>query len=107
MLLENNPYPSDVRVRQEAQTLIAAGYKVSVLSPGRVGQAWYEDVDGVRTYRYPGPREGSHVLAFLWEYGYSLMATFLLSLLVWAREGIDVVHAHNPPDLFCLVALWY
>ena len=56
MLLENNPYPSDVRVRQEAQTLIAAGYKVSVLSPGRVGQAWYEDVDGVRTYRYPGPR---------------------------------------------------
>jgi glycosyltransferase involved in cell wall biosynthesis len=107
MLLENNPYPSDIRVRQEAQALIAAGYEVSVVSPGRVGQAWYEDVDGVRTYRYPGPREGSSVLAFLWEYGYSLMATFLLSLLVWARQGIDVVHAHNPPDLFCLVGLWY
>lgn len=107
MLLENNPYPSDIRVRQEAQTLVAVGYRVSVISPGRQGQPWYEDVDGVQTYRYPGPPEGSSVLAFLWEYGYSLLATFLLSLVVWAREGIDVVHAHNPPDMLCLVGIWY
>lgn len=107
MLLENNPYPSDIRVRQEAQALREAGYKVSVISPARPGQPWCEDVHGVMAYRYPGPREGSGVLAFLWEYGYSLMATFLLSLIVWVREGFDVVHAHNPPDLFCVVGLWY
>lgn len=107
MLLENNPYPADIRVRQEAQALVVAGYSVTVISPARAGQSWREDVDGVKVYRYHGLREGSSTLAFVWEYGYSLVMTFLLSLLVWAREGIDIVHAHNPPDLFCLVGLWY
>ena len=33
MLLENGSYPSDSRVRREAMTLVAAGYKVTVISP--------------------------------------------------------------------------
>ncbi len=33
MLLENNPYPKDVRVRQEAAALVAAGYQVTVVCP--------------------------------------------------------------------------
>ena len=27
-------------------------------------------------------------------------ATLVRSLLVFFREGFDVVHAHNPPDTF-------
>jgi glycosyltransferase involved in cell wall biosynthesis len=107
MLLENNPYPFDSRVRQEAQALVAAGYGVTVISPAREGQRWREIVDGVSVYRYPGPREGSSALAFFWEYGYSLLAMFLLSLWVLVVEGFDVVHAHNPPDMLCLIGMWY
>ena len=33
MLLENNPFPQDVRVRSEAQSLVAAGYRVTVVAP--------------------------------------------------------------------------
>ena len=36
-----------------------------------------------------------------------MLATFLLSLRVWIREGFDVLHAHNPPDTFVLIALFY
>ena len=33
MLLENNPYPSDVRVRREAESLAAVGHRVVVAAP--------------------------------------------------------------------------
>ena len=38
MLLENNPYPQDVRVRNEAEALAAAGHAVTVLAPRAPGQ---------------------------------------------------------------------
>ena len=53
MLLENEPYPQDNRVRQEARTLAAAGYRVSVICPMEPGQPWREMLDGVRVYRFP------------------------------------------------------
>jgi glycosyltransferase involved in cell wall biosynthesis len=36
-----------------------------------------------------------------------MVAAFLLSLLVFACEGFDVVHAHNPPDTFVFIAALY
>jgi glycosyltransferase involved in cell wall biosynthesis len=32
---------------------------------------------------------------------------FFLSLIVWVREGFDVVHAHNPPDTMFLIGRFY
>lgn len=107
MLLENNPYPQDGRVRREAQALIEAGYRVSVICPKSKGQPWQEIVDGVRAYRYPAPPEARSFLGYLWEYGYSLIAAFILSLFVFLRDGFDIMHAHNPPDTFVFVAAPY
>src|SRR4051812_4853060 len=55
MLVENNAYPLDVRVRREAHALHDAGYRVTVIAPRAPGQRWREDVDGIVTYRYPAP----------------------------------------------------
>lgn len=107
MLVENNAYPFDVRVRREARVLHGAGYRVSVISPRGRGQRWCEDVDGVAAYRYPAPPGGSGLLGYAFEFGYSTLAIFLLSLWVGLRRGIDVVHAANPPDtLFVVGAFW-
>jgi glycosyltransferase involved in cell wall biosynthesis len=46
-------------------------------------------------------------LGYIWEYGYSLVATFILSLIVWIRPGFDIIHAANPPDTAVLIALFY
>jgi glycosyltransferase involved in cell wall biosynthesis len=35
------------------------------------------------------------------------MVMFFLSLVVWVREGIDVVHAHNPPETLFLIGEFY
>lgn len=107
MLLENNAYPQDTRVRHEAEALSAAGYQVTVISPARRGQRWREVIDGVGVYRYPAPRESSGAIGYLFEYGYSMVAMFLLSVLVYFREGFDVIHTANPPDTLVLVAAGY
>lgn len=107
MLLENNPYPQDDRVRREARTLVAAGYQVSVICPAVRGQSRREVLNGVRIYRFPAPRPANGFLGYLWEYSYSMVAIFALSLLVFLRRGFDVVHAHNPPDVFFFIAAFY
>jgi glycosyltransferase involved in cell wall biosynthesis len=107
MLLENNPYPQDARVRREAKTLTDAGYQVTIICPSDPKQPWRELVDGVRVYRYPAPPPSSGVLGYLWEYGYSMSAAFILSFFVFFRGGFDIIHAHNPPDTFVFVAALY
>ena len=107
MLLENNPYPQDGRVRQEAHALVAAGHQVTVISPMGPGQPWHQVCQGVRVYRYPAPPEANGLWGYLWEYGYSMAAAWLLSLLVFLRNGFDVVHTHNPPDTFVLIAAFF
>ncbi len=106
MLLENNPYPQDPRVRRECQTLRAAGYRVSVICPLEAGQERREKLDGVTVYRYSGA-SGKGRWGYLWEYSRSLLAMFLLSLQVWIMEGFDVIHAANPPDTMFTLAAFY
>lgn len=107
MLLENNPYPQDVRVRQEALSLSVAGYAVSVVCPSMQGQSPREAVDGVLVFRYPLPQTGSGFLGLLFEYAYSFVATFLLLLVICVRPGFDIIHSSNPPDLAVLIAGFY
>ena len=107
MLLEKGPYPRDYRVRREARALAAAGCRVSVICPSVPGQPWREMLDGVRVYRFPAPPAANSFLGYLWEYGYSMVATFIISLLIFLCEGFDVVHAHNAPDTLVLIAAFY
>jgi glycosyltransferase involved in cell wall biosynthesis len=107
MLLENNPYPGDTRVRREAVALVEAGYRVAVIAPRADGEVSRETVAGVVVYRYPAPPESRSVFGFAWEFAYSTAAAFVMALRVWRREGFDVVHAHNPPDTLFAVGLFF
>ena len=122
MLLENS-YPQDTRVRNEATLLLSAGYDVSVVSLKDRGQTSFEIVDGVRVYRIPqleffkkttGKTPGffgllwlkaKSLLGYTLEYAYFSSACLLVSLKVFMMDGFDVIHAHNPPDTLFLVAL--
>lgn len=107
MLVENSIYPQDPRVRRETRALMEAGYQMRVIAPTSKGQPWHEVLDGVRVYRFPAPLPGNGLLGYFWEYGYSMVATFALSLLVLFREGFDVIHAANPPDTLIFIAAIY
>ncbi|MBE7432452.1 MAG: glycosyltransferase family 4 protein [Anaerolineales bacterium] len=107
MLVENNPFWRDVRVRQEAQALQEAGYVVSVICPGMNGRKFHEEMDGIHIFAYPPPFQGRGFIGYAYEYGYSLLAMFLVSLHVFARRGFDIIHAANPPDTAVLIAIFY
>lgn len=106
-LLENSPFPHDDRVRHEAATLLAGGYRVTVISAGAKGQSSHDIYDGVNVYRFPSPPASGGFLGYLWEYGYSMVAIFLLSLYVLVKDGFDIVHTAQPPDTFVFIAAFY
>jgi glycosyltransferase involved in cell wall biosynthesis len=104
MWLENNSYPADGRVRREAQSLVAAGWDVTVVSPRAAGQARRDVVDAVRVVRYRRPEADGGVRSFVLEYGVALVMTAVLTLRLRLGRKIDVIHAHNPPDVFFPIA---
>lgn len=103
LLVENNPYPFDVRVRREAWALRDAGCNVTVISPRGAGQSLSDTVDGVDVYRFPAPPGGSGLISYAIEFLYSTFAMLLLSLWVALRSRVHVVHAANPPDTLFVV----
>jgi glycosyltransferase involved in cell wall biosynthesis len=104
ILLENEPYPHDTRVCQEALALIEAGYEVTVVSPNAALVPELETcVDGVRVLRYPAPPAGGSAVGYVREY--------LLALVRMRRvlrrlrtERFSAVIACNPPDFLIQLA---
>jgi glycosyltransferase involved in cell wall biosynthesis len=107
MLVENNSYPRDPRVRKQSRALNDAGYTVSVISPAEPDQALHELIEGVNVYRYPAPPQASGMLSYMFEYAYSMALMSILSLWVCIRHGFDVIHAANPPDTLVFLAAPY
>ena len=122
-MLVQNHFPSDVRVRNESALLRDEGYDITVICPKRKGEKSTEVVRGIRVYRIPkveffekAPTERQTHLQRQWikckafvgyagEYAYFTCCCLFMSVYVAIRHGIDVIHAHNPPDTLFLVAL--
>jgi len=107
MILENSSYPGDPRPRRESLTLQRAGYEVSIIAASRGGQPRHEVMDGVHVFRYRACYSQGGAWGYMLEFAWALVATFAISLRVWWKRGFDVIHAHNPPDIFVLLALFY
>ena len=121
LMLVENSFPADARVRNEAFTLAKNRFHVSVIALRGATKPPREIVNGVAVYRVPRitlfkklpDAESSRVRALLRrlqvvvgyfsEYGYFTLACLLGSFYVAAIDGFDVVHAHNPPDTLFVV----
>ena len=105
IIVENLPVPFDTRVWQEATTLAANGYTVSVICPvGKGYMAKEETLDGVHIFRHPLPPEGNGAIGYFREYGSALREELRLAKKVYREIGFDVIHGCNPPDDIYMVA---
>ena len=106
IIVENLPVPFDRRVWQEATTLRAAGYEVSIICPRAKGyDRARETIDGIDIYRHALPLEASGALGYLLEYSLALFWQMVLAWRVFFARGFDVIHACNPPDTIFIVGL--
>jgi len=104
ILVENLPSPFDRRVWQEATTLHAHGYEVSIICPtGRGCEKHYEYLEGIHIYRYDLPPEAEGARAYAMEYAAAVFYSFRLAWKIHRTHGFDVIQACNPPDLLFLV----
>lgn len=125
LVLVENAYPQDPRVKNECDALSGAGYAITVVALRKRGQPRAAVVDGVQVYRLPRlelfkktPGENptlaqrialklKSVLGYVSEYVYFTGGCFAMSLYVAFKRGFDIIHANNPPDTLFLVALPY
>ncbi len=108
IIVENLPCPFDRRVWQEARTLAAAGYTVSIICPkGKGYEGRREDIDGIAIYRHSLPFEAAGAFGYALEYSWALVAELWLSLRVLATRGFDVIHACNPPDTIFILGRFF
>ncbi len=99
-------YPTDIRVRRQAEALHAAGVEVEVICLRRPGEPAHAVTAGVHAHRVPlRLRADIGAIAQLLEY----LAFFVLAsiTLAWRhlRKPYDVIQIHNLPDFLVFVAL--
>lgn len=106
IIVENLPVPFDRRVWLQAQTLYAAGARVSVICPATSDYPkGYVCLQGVHIYRHPLIDNASGVWGYIKEYMSALFWQCILSVRVYWRHRFHVIHGCNPPDLVFLIAL--
>lgn len=108
MLLENESYPADCRVMLQAESLFGAGYRVTVICPtDQKTTRAAETVGNIQVYRYPKPPQISGFVGYVFEFGYSILMQFAISLFVWMRHGFDAIHMHTPPDMNAVIPAFF
>lgn len=108
IIVENLPVPFDTRVWQEATTLAANGYTVSVICPKGKGYTQEEEfLQGVHIFRHDLPAEGNGAIGYAKEYGTALKEELRLAKRIYKEIGFDVIHGCNPPDDIYMVAQFF
>lgn len=101
-LVENVPLARDHRLRKQARALLASGFDVTVIC--RADPRNKTCVPGVRVLQYPAPPEGTGLLAFAVEYGYSVAMALALTFWSLLRGGFDVLQVASTPDIYFVVS---
>ena len=96
-------YPSDARVRREAETLAAHGNNVLFLIPGGSNTPGEYELNGVRVKelrcrKYDGKNLPVHLLSYA---RFTLLAAVECTRM-FLRKRVDIVHVHNMPDILVL-----
>ena len=105
LIIENVPLARDHRARKQVGSLTEHGYDVTVICRRDGRNRAYADAAGATLLEFPAPAETASKIGFLWEYGFCLLASFVLCLRAAARGRFDVMQVGNPPDAQFLLAL--
>ena len=99
-------YAVDARVRREAETLAANGFRVRCLTAQRGDTPDAFVLNGVEVQELDVPKyRGKSTRAYVASYMRFVMRASTACLRLLIKGNLDVVHAHNIPDFLVLAGL--
>jgi glycosyltransferase involved in cell wall biosynthesis len=99
-------YPTDARVRREAETLAASGFHVLCLTTKNAAEPSRFVLNGVQIRELNVAKyRGKSTLVYLGVYLRFLILASLVCLRLLVRRELDVVHVHNMPDFLVFAGL--
>ncbi len=116
IIVENQAYLRDTRVKAEAMTLRDAGWRVHVICPaiipdgrrrGEAGIYATEDIGGVLVHSYQIRFASRGFYRYLKEYLLSMFHITRLSWRVYRAYRFSVIHLCNPPDILFAIGFPY
>jgi glycosyltransferase involved in cell wall biosynthesis len=104
VVIENVSIARDHRARKQIETLRGAGCDVALICRRDVDNRRVCDLLGVTLYQFPAPPESSLKIGFVVEYGFALLASWVLAAVCFVRHRFDVIQVGGPPDILFLIA---
>jgi glycosyltransferase involved in cell wall biosynthesis len=101
LMVENVALARDHRLQKQVASLLAHGYRVTVICRADPGNCRFPGAS-VRAYR--APADGTSKLGFAWEYGYSFAAAGWLAARVFLADRFDVLQVSGTPDIYFALA---
>jgi glycosyltransferase involved in cell wall biosynthesis len=103
-VVENVPLGADHRLRKQVEAMLAAGFRVSVVTMRDELNEPYRRRPGLTLLEHAPPREPSGSLGYVLEYAWSFLCAATLLTRLRLRGRIDVVQFCQPPDIYFPVA---
>jgi len=100
IIVENLPIGTEPRTRKEAQDLLRAGYRVSVVTRSAPENDGCRLWPGLTLLEYPSPSEPQSLPGYCREYVVSFVWAVVLSGLARLRGRIDILQLAQPPDIY-------
>lgn len=104
-MVTQSHYPTDPRVRREAETAVAAGWGVFVLSLRGEGEPRRRHLNGVTVLTLSLAKKRGRPVRYLFEYVcFFLWASWTL-IFLQLRHGFGIIQVHTLPDFLVFSAL--
>ncbi|MGY1661076.1 glycosyltransferase family 4 protein [Geodermatophilus sp. SYSU D00705] len=100
LVVENVALGIDIRVRKQVRDLVAAGYRVTVITRAAPENDEYRRLPSTTVLEYPSPSEPRSVLGYVREYAVSFAWAAVHSARVRLRDRVDVLQLSQPPDFY-------
>lgn len=97
-------YPSDVRVRREAETLQESGAQVEVICYRKKGQKRKETINNVIVHRLKASKKRSGKFRYMCEYISFLIRSFFKLNHIYFKSFHNIIHVHNMPEFLVFSA---
>ena len=116
LMIVENSFPNDVRVRKEANTL-SNFYNITVIAYKSGTDKFHEMVNNIEVFRIPKfnlvklninnkfLRNNINKISYVLQYIYFTTLTTTTFLCLFIKRRFKIIHVHNPPDMLFFIGL--